>query len=219
MIDEINLRPNAEGGDRRPTARVIIVDDHPSYAQGLATLLTKLGDIEVVSIAYEPEEALAATEAHQPDVVLMDIRLPERTGIEATREIRTRFPDVKVAVLTASTDASDVQEAMKAGACGYLLKQSDAGDLVAGISAIHAGKTVIEASVLSSLERHERESLSERDLQLLKLLAKGLELSSIAREMSVSESTVKRHVVQVQQKLGVENRIQAVVAAATRGLL
>ena len=219
MIDEITLRPNVGGGDRRPRARVVIVDDHPSYAQGLATLLTKLGDIEVVSIAYEPEEALAATELHQPDVVLMDIRLPERTGIEATRDIRTRFPDVKVAVLTASTDASDVQEAMKAGASGYLLKQSDAGDLVAGISAIHAGKTVIEPSLLSSLERHERESLSERDLQLLKLLAKGLELSWIARQMSVSESTVKRHVVQVQQKLGVENRIQAVVAAATRGLL
>ncbi len=182
-------------------------------------MLTKLGDIEVVSIAHAPEEALAATETHQPDLVLMDIRLPERTGIEATKEIRARFPGVKVAVLTASTDASDVQEAMKAGASGYLLKQSDAGDLVAGIAAIHAGKTVIEPSVLSSLDDSDREALSAQDLQLLKLLAKGIELSAIARELSVSESTVKRHVVQVQRKLGVENRIQAVVAAATRGFL
>ncbi len=224
MIDELSFRHWASGSiggpDLRPP-RVLIVDDHPSYAQGLATLLTALGDMQVISIAHDADDALEATEVHRPDVVLMDIRLPERSGIEATRKIRALFPEVKVIVLTASSEPSDVQDAMRAGACGYLLKQSDAGRLVVGINAVHAGETVIESSLMNAMVEPGpgMGPLDDSEVHLLKLLAKGLELSTIAREVSVSESTVKRQIAQIQRKLGVDNRIQAVVAAAKRGLL
>lgn len=224
VIDEIRLDSTTGGGDdpAPPEAtRVIVVDDHPSYAHGLATLLSALGSIDVVAIAHDADVALEITSQHQPDVVLMGIRLPERSGIEATRQIRANCPDVKVAILTASNKPSDVTEAMRAGACGYLLKQSDAGQLVAGIKAIAAGETVVESSLVSTfLDPPEGGgTLSEGEVRLVKLLSEGLELATIARLLNVSESTVKRQIVRVQRKLGAGNRIQAVVAAAKRGLL
>lgn len=218
MTDESNLR-QGNGDHGRP--RLLIVDDHPSYAEGVGTLLTKLADLEVVSVAHDAPTAMAEVEAHRPDLVLMDIRLPERSGIEVTQKIRAQFPDVKVVILTASDEASDVQEAMRAGASGYLLKQSDAGQLAAAIEAVYAGETVVESSVMRALVDPipGTDVLDEGEINLLKLLAKGLELSRVARETCVSESTVKRQIAQVQRKLGVDNRIQAVVAAAKRGLL
>lgn len=215
MNDDTHVRERPSEDRAEGPPRVIIVDDNPSYAQGLATLLTKIGDVDVLSLAFDPEEALQATQAHRPDLILMDLRLSDHNGIETIRSIRSSFPEVKVVVLTASTEASDVRNAMTAGACGYLLKQSDAGDLLEGIRAVHAGDIVVKPALLDPAP----EPLTEHEVRLLKLLAKGLELSSIARELGVSESTVKRQVVQVQRKLRVENRIQAVVAAATRGLL
>lgn len=218
MIDELSLR---QGNGHQGRPRLLIVDDHPSYAEGMATLLTKLADLEIVSVAHDANSAMAEVEAHHPDVVLMDIRLPERSGIEITRKIRAQYPEVKVAILTASDEAADVQEAMRAGACGYLLKQSDAGQLAAAIDAIYAGETVVESSLMRALVDPAPGSgaLDDSEINLLKLLAKGFELSRIAREVCVSESTVKRQIAQVQRKLGVDNRIQAVVAAAKRGLL
>ncbi len=201
--------------------RLLLVDDHPSYAQGLATLLKALGNLEVVAIAHDAEDAVSQTEEYRPDLVLMDIRLPERSGIDATRKIRALFPHVKVVILSASAEPSDVQEAMKAGACGYLLKQSDAGRLAAAIQAVHAGETVVDQSLMSGLfdAAPGSAALDDSELHLLKLLSRGLELSTLAREICVSESTVKRQIAQIQKKLGVDNRIQAVVAAAKRGLL
>jgi two-component system NarL family response regulator len=200
---------------------LLIVDDHPSYVEGLATLMTKLADLQVVAVAYDADTALAKVEAHQPDLVLMDIRLPDRSGIEATREIRARYPSVKVVILTASDEPSDVQEAMREGACGYLLKQSDVGQLAAAVDAIYAGETVVESSLMSALINPQSQpaALDEQEVRLLKLLSRGHELSTIARELCVSESTVKRQTVQVQKKLGAHNRIQAVVEAVKRGLL
>ncbi|MDP9067056.1 MAG: response regulator transcription factor [Actinomycetota bacterium] len=223
MIDELNFPQFGDESDdgRAQRPRVVIVDDHPSYAEGMATLLRAIGDLDVVGIAHDGNEAITQTEAHRPDLVLMDIRLPERSGIEATRKIRSLFPDVKVVVLSASTEPSDVQDAMKAGACGYLLKQSHAGRLASAVRAALAGETVIDQSLMTDLVEPEegRGALDEGELHLLKLLSRGLEISTIARQISVSESTVKRQIAQVQKKLGVDNRIQAVVAAAKRGLL
>ena len=225
MIEEIRLDSTAggEGDDPRPpeTTRVIVVDDHPSYAHGLASLLRVLGGIDVVAITHDAEMGVEYAAEHRPDVVLMDIRLPERSGIEATRQIRAKCPEVKVAILTASNEPSDITDAISAGAAGYLLKQSDAGQLVAGIKAVAAGQTVMEPSLLSAFPdaRRDENLLTEMDVRLLKLLSAGLELSAVARQLDVSLSTVKRQIVQVQRKLGASNRIQAVVAAARKGLL
>ena len=224
MIDEIRLdsKGGDEGDPRPPQAtRVIVVDDHPSYAHGLASLLRVLGGIDVVAITHDAEAGVEYAAEHRPDVVLMDIRLPERSGIEATRKIRAQCPEVKVAILTASNEPADISEAISAGAAGYLLKQSDAGRLVAGIKAVAAGQIVMEPSLLTAFPNADRDEhlLTEMDVRLLKLLSGGLELSAVARQLDISLSTVKRQIVQVQRKLGASNRIQAVVAAARKGLL
>ena len=225
MIEHIRLDSAAgmggtEEGDT-PGLRVIVVDDHPSYAHGIATLLNALGGIKVVAVAHEAEVAGDVAAEHRPDVVLMDIRFPERSGIEATRKIRATLPEVKVAILTASNDPTDREEAMEAGACGYLLKQWDAGRLVAGIKAIALGETVV--APLSTLDAGESptatDPLTEDDVVLLRLLSRGLDLAAVARNMGISASTVKRQIVQVQRKLGAGNRIEAVVTAAKQGLL
>ncbi len=221
MIDEHIFQQSRRSDDEHAPVRVVIVDDHPSYAQGMASLFETLGGIEVVGLAHSAEEALAQTARHLPDIVLMDIRLPGQSGIEITRRIRFEFPEVKVVALSASSEKEDVHGAIRAGASGYLLKQSDAGELATAIKAVHAGQTVVEPSLIATLLAgdHERDLLDEQDIYLLKLLARGWELSRVAKEINVSESTVKRQLAQVQSKLGVTNRIQAVVAAATRGLL
>jgi DNA-binding NarL/FixJ family response regulator len=180
-----------------------------------------LGGVEVVALAHSAEAALEQTAAHLPEVVVMDIRLPERSGIEVTRKILSEFPSVKVVALSASSEKEDVKGAMRAGASGYLLKQSDAGELAAGIKAVYAGQTVVEPSLVPILLSPDGvdDLVSDQEIYLLRLLSRGWELSRIAKEMHVSESTVKRQLAQIQEKFGVTNRIQAVVAAATRGLL
>lgn len=207
--------------DGHGPVRVVIVDDHPSYAQGLGTLLSALGGIEVVGLAHSARAALEQTALHRPDVVVMDMRLPERSGIEVTAKIRAQLPEVKVVILSGSAEREDVQGAMSAGASGYLLKQSNAGDLATAIKAVHAGQTVIEPSLVATLLTSDPQgaALDDQEIYVLRLLARGWELSRVAKEISVSESTLKRQVAQIQKKLGVSNRIQAVVAAATRGLL
>jgi DNA-binding NarL/FixJ family response regulator len=221
MIDEQRFEQPRRAAEEDPAVRIVIVDDHPSYAQGMASLFQVLGGIEVVGLAHSAEEALVQTGRHLPDIVLMDIRLPDLSGVEVTRKIRYEFPQVKVVALSASSEKEDVHGAMRAGASGYLLKQSDAGELAAAIKAVHSGQTVVEPSLVATLlaPHPDQDLLDEREIYLLKLLARGWELSRVAKEINVSESTVKRQVVQVQSKLGATNRIQAVVAAARRGLL
>lgn len=219
MIGERDLMQ--ENGEYRQRPRLMIVDDHPSYVEGLATLMTNLADLEIVAVAYDADTALEQVNLHLPDLVLMDLRLPERSGIEVTRKIRAQYPTVKVVILTASDEPSDVQEAMRVGARGYLLKQSDIGKLAAAVEAIHAGETVVESRLVNALidPGPEATALEDHEVHLLKLLSRGHELSTVARELCVSESTVKRQIAQVQKKLGAHNRIQAVVEAAKRGLL
>ena len=222
--EEIGLKSSPSEGHDDPRShgatRVVVVDDHPSYAHGLASLLKVLGGIDVVAITHDAEMGVEYAAEHRPDVVLMDIRLPEGSGIEATRRIRATCPEVKVAILTASHEPSDVTDAMTAGAVGYLLKQSDAGQLVAGIKAVAAGQTVVEPTLSPNPSSDEGDTrLTEMEVRLLRLLSRGLELANVASQLNISQSTVKRQIVQIQKKLGVGNRIQAVVAAARRGLL
>lgn len=208
--------------DQGRKIRVVSVDDHPTYAYGLKTLITSLAeDIEVVGVATSGEDAVDLVEEVLPDIVLMDLRMPRVEGIDAARKIRQLFPDVKIVMLTVSEDARDVHASISSGVHGYLSKDIDPEQLVAAIRAVHAGEVVLApfAAALSFASSDSVAPLSDAEIHLLRLTAGGHDYSEIARELAVSESTLKRMVHDVQRKLGVSTRIEAIVMAAKRGIV
>ncbi len=200
---------------------VVIVDDHPSYAKGLAMLLTSGDEIEVVATAKDKDEALSAVEMYLPDLVLVDIQLPGVNGIELTRTIRHLFPVVRVAILTASEEDKYVVEAIRLGASGYLVKDMEVDEIISAIRTIHDGQVVVSPNIAGKLLREapQMDPLSDSDCQLLRLVAEGLENREIAALMSTSEATLKRSLRNVLEKLQVQTRIEAAVYAAKRGLI
>ncbi len=203
--------------------RIVAVDDHPTYVEGLKILLETLDeDISVVGIATDPDEAIDCVTEYLPDIVLLDVRMPRSEGCDIARKIRQLFPEIKVVMLTASDDPRDVQETLEAGVRGYLSKMSQPEELVAALRTIHAGEVVLApfAATLSFAQPDQRMlPLSDAELHMLKRASQGLDNAQLARELAVSESTLKRMFHQVQGKLNVENRIQAIVVAAKRGLI
>lgn len=201
--------------------RVVVVDDHPSYAKGLQMLLaSELANIDVVGLATSGAEGLDVVGRLLPDVVLMDIRMPSLGGIETTRLIKEQFPVVKVVMLTVSEDDQDVYDAMRLGASGYLPKQIEVEDLVSAIRSIHAGQVVISPLVAGKLLGHSHEEavpLTDGDRELLRLVAEGYDNAKIAEALSVSESTLKRNLRNILEKLQLHNRVQAAVYAAKKG--
>jgi len=198
------------------------VDDQPTYAHGLKTLLTALADdIDVVGIATNGAEGVEVVGEAHPDVVLMDIRMPGVEGVEAARKIHDLFPEVRIIMLTVSEDPRDVHTSLTAGVMGYLSKDVEPEQLIADIRAVRAGEVVLSrfAASVSFADREQTAPLSDAELHILKLISRGCEHSSIAAELAVSDSTLKRMMHDVHRKLGVENRIQAVVVAAKRGLV
>lgn len=213
-----------EGRDRPQShIRVVAVDDHPTFVEGLKILLEALvGDIEVVGIATNPDEAIDVVSDELPDIVLLDVRMPRSEGCEVARKIGQLFPDVKVVMLTVSDDPRDVQETLEAGVRGYLSKLAEPDELIAALRAVHAGEVVLApfvASLSFGAPENRMLPLSDAELHLLKLCAQGLDNPQLARELAVSESTLKRMLQQVQRKLGAANRVQALVIAAKRGLI
>lgn len=210
----------ASVGERR--VRVVAIDDHPTYAHGLKSLLSALADdVEVVAVATNCQDGVEVVADHVPDVVLLDLRMPTFDGLEAARKIHELFPDVRIMMLTVSEDPRNVHSALVAGAMGYLTKDVEPEQLIAAIRAVHAGEVVLSpfAASVSFADVAETAPLTDAETHILKLLARGCEHASIAREVAVSDSTLKRMIHGVQRKLGVENRIQAVVVAAKRGLI
>lgn len=204
------------------TGTVVLVDDHPSYAQGLKVLIESLADdIEVVGVATDAPSGVALVEQHSPDVALLDVHMPNREGIEAAKRIRLLRPQVKVAMLTVSEEPGDIRDCIRAGVSGYLSKQIDTLELVSSVRMILKGEVVFGSFVMSSLSKDTDDAsrLHDRELMLLRLLAHGLDRSAIAREMALSESSLKRAMRDIEKKLGVQNRIQAVAVAAKRGLI
>ncbi|HLF69519.1 MAG TPA: response regulator transcription factor [Actinomycetota bacterium] len=201
--------------------RVVVVDDHPSYAKGLQMLLaSELANIDVVGLATSGADGLDVVGKLLPDVVLMDIRMPGLGGIETTRLIKEQFPVVKVVMLTVSEEDQDVYDAMRLGASGYLPKQIEVEDLVSAIRSIHAGQVVISPLVAGKLLGHSREEdvpLTDGDRELLRLVAEGYDNAKIAETLSVSESTLKRNLRNILEKLQLHNRVQAAVYAAKKG--
>ena len=210
---------------------MLVVDDHDLFRTGLKTLLAEHG-VNPVGDAPNGHVALRLVRDLAPDVVVMDLNMPGISGVEATREITAFAPRTRVVVLTISDEDADVVDAVMAGACGYLLKDSSIQELIAGIRAASAGDSLISpqiaAKVLQLLRAQKpdtasreaiRGELSEREVEVLKLIANGKDNAEIARELFISPKTVKNHISNILMKLQIENRIQAAVYAVRSGLV
>jgi DNA-binding NarL/FixJ family response regulator len=210
--------------------RVMLVDDHDLFRTGLRNLLEEQG-VQIVAEASEGSAALSLVRELAPDVVVMDLNMPGMNGIEATREITRHAPLTRVVVLTISDEDDDVIDAILAGACGYLLKDSSIQDLMQGIRAASVGEALISphiaAKVLQRLRASSVDSetvaqgteLSDRETQVLRLIANGKDNAEIAQDLHISPKTVKNHISNILMKLQIENRIQAAVYAVRRGLV
>jgi NarL family two-component system response regulator LiaR len=206
--------------------RVLVADDHPVVRQGLRTFLALQEDLEVVAEAGDGEEAVEKVGELLPDVVVMDLVMPKLDGIEAIRRIRDLSPTTRVLVLTSFLDDAKVFPAVRAGAAGYLLKDVEPADLAAAIRTVMRGEGLlhpaIAARVMEALSRPERspaERLTERELDVLRLLARGLSNKAIALELHVSEKTVKTHVSNILAKLHLADRTQAALYAVRQRIV
>jgi DNA-binding NarL/FixJ family response regulator len=198
--------------------RVLIVDDHAVVRRGLETLLTSADNIEVVGTAVDGIDALRRTASLQPDVILMDLSMPHLDGIESTRRLLVDHPNVRVVALTSFAEQRKVFDAISAGAIGYLLKDSNPEDLIAGVRAAYAGGSPLDpkaARVLVDARRDstEKPTLSPRETEVLRVVAKGLSNKHIARQLGIGERTVKAHLTAVFQKIGVTDRTSAAMWA------
>jgi two-component system, NarL family, response regulator LiaR len=203
--------------------RVLVADDHAVVREGLRTFLALQEGIEVVGEAADGEAAVREAEHLRPDVVLMDLVMPRLDGVGAMRELRRRLPECRVIVLTSYAEDDRILPAIQAGAAGYLLKHVEPRELARAVRAAHAGEALLDPSVaarvVSALARPEREELTPREREVLALIARGMANKRIARELGVSEKTVKAHVGHVLAKLGVSDRTQAAVLAVRSGLV
>jgi DNA-binding NarL/FixJ family response regulator len=203
--------------------RVLVVDDHPVVRDGLRGMLSSEPGMQVVGECGDGESALSFVAAHEVDVVLMDLRMPGMGGVAAIRALAAKSPDVKVLVLTTFDTDSDVLPAIEAGATGYLLKDSPTADLVEGIRAAHDGRATLAPSVanllLTSVRSPSARRLSPRELEVLRMVAGGATNKEVASQLFLGETTVKSHLLNVFDKLGVRDRAAAVSEGHRRGLL
>ena len=203
---------------------VLIADDHELIGMGIQQFLANQPDVEVVGMATNGVMAVGLASELHPNVVLMDLAMPEIDGVEATRQITAQLPDVRVLVLTSFSDRERILDAVDAGAVGYLLKDAPPDELLRGIRAVARGESPLSPKAAQALlaarkERVEVQDLSPRETEVLILVAKGLANKQVAQQLGISEKTVKAHLVSVFQRIGVSDRTQAAVWAHRRGLL
>jgi NarL family two-component system response regulator LiaR len=207
------------------TIRVMVVDDHDVVREGITGFLRAFQDLELVGEARDGQEAVDLCGQMQPDVILMDIVMPVLDGVNATRQIREKYPQIKVIILTSFNDEDSVQNGLQAGAISYLLKNASIHEMSNAIRAAYAGKSVLapeaaQALIKATIRPSEPNyNLKERELEVLALLVKGLNNPQIAEQLYLSLSTVKFHVSSILAKLGVENRTEAVATAVEHGLI
>ena len=216
--------------------RVLIVDDHPVAREGFRTILSTDQNIEVVGEASDGLEAVAMVAEKEPDVVLMDLRMPNLDGLEATRRIKAEHPNTAVVVLTIYDNDDYVVEAVRAGASGYLLKDASGALLIHTIQAVNSGATLIKTSLLyevisrllssnvkqgkaGSISTNSLEELTDREQEILKLVAEGYTNKEIGKQLGLAEDTIKKHVQSIIAKLGASGRTHATMKAARRGLI
>lgn len=229
----------AAGGRGPEPIRTLIVDDHALFRRGLEIVLVTEPDIEVVGQASDGAEAVQKAGEQLPDVVLMDVRMPRSSGIQACRQIKEIAPSAKIVILTMSDEEEDLFEAIRAGASGYLLKDIPLDEVAEAVRAVHggqslispsmAGKLLTEFAVLANREREDGQDarpeqvpapkLTDREMQVLKLVARGMNNRDIAKELFISDNTVKNHVRNILEKLQIHSRMEAVMVAVREKLI
>ena len=200
--------------------RVLSVDDHPLLREGIAALVNSQSDMALVAQAANGAEAIQIFRQHQPDVTLLDLRLPDMSGIDILIAIRSEFPEARVIMLTTFEGDVEIQRALQAGARGYLLKNMPPSELLDVIRQVHAGKKRIPPEIASQLLEHmSDEVLTEREIEVLREVADGNRNREIAARLFISEETVKVHVKHIMEKLGASDRTQAVAIGVRRGII
>ena len=234
----VSADPGAASGSDSPASdpiRALIVDDHALFRRGLEMVLAAEDDIELVGEASDGTEAVQKAGESLPDVVLMDIRMPKSSGIEACRAMKEVAPSSKIVMLTISDEEEDLFEAIRAGASGYLLKDIPLDEVADVVRAVYGGQSLINPSMAAKLltefaalnkrdqeERAEQvppPKLTDREMQVLKLVAKGMNNRDIAKELFISENTVKNHVRNILEKLQIHSRMEAVMVAVREKLI
>jgi DNA-binding NarL/FixJ family response regulator len=236
MGGDLAIAKGAMGARRGPDPiRALIVDDHALFRRGLEMVLAAEDDIELVGEASDGTEAVEKAAESLPDVVLMDIRMPRSSGIEACRAMKEAAPSSKIVMLTISDEEEDLFEAIRAGASGYLLKDIPLDEVAEVVRAVHGGQSLINPSMAGKLltefatlaKRDDEEraqqvpapKLTDREMQVLKLVARGMNNRDIAKELFISENTVKNHVRNILEKLQIHSRMEAVMIAVREKLI
>lgn len=200
--------------------KILIVDDHLVVRMGLKSMIDSQSDMAVVAEAGNGQEAVTLFREHQPDIVLMDLRMPEMSGVEATTAIRENFPEARVIVLTTYDGDENIYRALQAGARAYLLKDIPRNEFLDNVRAVHNGHYCVPPAVAVRLaQRMPHPDLSSRELEVLKLIVEGMSNKEIASALSVTESTIKNHVNSILGKLNVRDRTQAATTALRRGIV
>jgi DNA-binding NarL/FixJ family response regulator len=200
--------------------RIFCVDDHPLLRQGIAAIINNQSDMQLVAEAANGREAIQMYREHKPDVTLMDLRLPDISGIDSLIAIRTEFPEARIIMLTTFEGDIEIQRSLEAGARGYLLKSMPPNELVEVIRQVNAGKKRIPAELAAQLAEHMGdEALTEREIEVLQHIARGNRNRDIAKQLFISEETVKVHIKHIMEKLRASDRTQAVAIAVRRGII
>lgn len=200
--------------------RVLTVDDHPLLREGICTLINSQPDMSIVGEASSAAEAVERFRELRPDITLMDVRLPDKNGIDAMLAIRSEFPDARIIMVTTSEGDVEIQRAIGAGAQGYILKSMPPKDVVDAVRMVHSGKKRIPAAIAAHLAEHYAdEDLTAREIEVLQQIAGGNRNRDIGDRLFISEETVKVHIKHIMEKLGASDRTQAVAIAIKRGII
>jgi DNA-binding NarL/FixJ family response regulator len=203
-----------------PTIKVLCVDDHPLVRKGIASILANVADMELVAEAGDGREAVEAFRAHHPDVTLMDIRMPQMDGIEATKVIRQESPQARIIALTSYDGDQEIYRSLEAGVRGYMLKEMVHTEVVRAIRVVHSGKRLMPPEVAERLSEHfPQVTLTPREVEVLEFVAKGLGNKEIGVQLGTAAGTVKMHLQNILCKLGASDRTHAVTLAIRRGII
>jgi len=205
------------------TIKILMADDHPVVRAGIRGMLETQPEFQVVAEAENGREAFEQLEKLKPDVVLMDLRMPEMDGVEAIGKIKEKYPDINILVLTTYDTDADIVRAVEAGATGYLLKDAPRDELFRAVRGTAKGETVlapvVAARLMGKVRDHGEQALSAREIDVLMLVARGASNQDVGEKLHVSTATVKSHLIQIYQKLGVSDRTAAVTTAIERGII